>query len=63
VTRTTRLVAARDIPPRTVITPDMVREEEVDQDDPAVLNNASELQAGRITTRPILRGNRSPAAP
>jgi Flp pilus assembly protein CpaB len=33
-----------------------VREEEADQDDPAVLNNASELQAGRITTRPILRG-------
>jgi Flp pilus assembly protein CpaB len=55
-TPTTRLVAARDIPPRTVVTPDMVREEETDQDDPAVLNNASELQTGRITTRPILRG-------
>ncbi|HEX8237797.1 MAG TPA: Flp pilus assembly protein CpaB [Abditibacteriaceae bacterium] len=55
--RTTRLVAARDIPPRTVITPDMVREEETDEAaDPAVLKTAGELQAGRITTRPILRG-------
>jgi Flp pilus assembly protein CpaB len=57
VARSTRLVAARNIPPRTVITPDMVREEETDEAaDPAVLKNASELQAGRITTRPILRG-------
>ena len=53
---TTRLVAARDIPPRTVITPDMVQEEETTTPDPAALKNASELQAGRITTRPIRRG-------
>jgi Flp pilus assembly protein CpaB len=54
---TTQLVAARDIPPRTVITRDMVNEEETDTPDPAALKTRNDLQAGRIASTTIRRGD------